>query len=187
MAALKHAKHERFCREWVIDHNGMRAASAAGYAAGRLKQTAYELLQRPDVAARVAELDSKLLAKADITAERVMLELARLAFADVRGLYDEKGELRPVHELDDDTAASIAGIEVDTVTTTSGPAGKKVTRKVLTAKVRRYEKAGALRVLAQHFKIVGNDIDEAVGAAMAVAERMAKAKARLKEMRKKAG
>lgn len=185
MPTLTNAKHERFCREYVVDHNGTRAAVAAGFSARRGRQTGSDLLQRPDIAARVAELDKRLLDKLDITAERVMLELGRLAFADVRGLYNDKGELRPVHELDDDVAASIAGIEVDTVTTSSGSAGKKVTRKVLTAKVRRYEKAGALRVLAQHFRIVGPDLDETVSAAMAVADRMARARERLKSMRKK--
>lgn len=185
MPQLKHAKRERFCREYCIDHNGMRAAKAAGYSVGRAKQWAYELLRLPEVAARVGELDSKLLTKADITAERVMLELARLAFADVRGLYDDKGQLRPVNELDDDTAASIAGIEIDTVITAARGGRAKTT--VRTAKVRRYEKAGALRVLAQHFKIVGPDLDETLSAAMAVAERMARAKQRLKDMRKKSG
>lgn len=183
MPALKNAKYERFCRAYVTNHNAGDAAQAIGTPARSARQSGHRLLQRPEIAARIAELDKKLLDKADITAERVMLELGRLAFADVRGLYDESGRLRAVHELDDDVAATIAGIEVDTVETSGGKG--KPTTTVRTAKVKRFEKAGALKVLAQHFKIVGNEIDEAVSAALAIAERMEKARARVKAMRKK--
>lgn len=48
----------------------------------------------------------------ELTAERVMLESARLAFFDPRALFDEQGNPLPVTELDDHTAAAIAGLEV---------------------------------------------------------------------------
>lgn len=180
MAALENRRHERFCREYVGGRNGALAAEAAGFSPRGARARACEILKRPDVQKRIAELDTKLLKKADITAERVMMELGRLAFADVRGLYDDDGNLRGVHELDDDVAATVAGIEVDV---TKGRDGAPDTQ---TVKVKRYEKAAALRVLAQHFKIVGNDLDQAAEAAVAVAEKMARARERLKEMRKKA-
>lgn len=181
MPALDKAQYERFCREYVVHHNGAKAAAAAGFAKHSARVRASILLRRPEVAARVRELELNLLSKADITAERVMLELGRVAFSDPRKLVDATGRVRPIHELDDDAAASLAAFEVDAVTTTV-KGGKKSTT-VHTAKVRRYEKTPALGILAQHFKLIGTNIDETVSAALAVAERLAQAKARLKRMR----
>lgn len=169
---------EAFCREYVIDKNGNRAAIAAGFAKTGARQKAWSLLQEPAVQKRIVELTKRLLHKTDITAERVMLELARLAFSDVRGLYDEHGNLKPVHELDDDQAAAIAGLDIETSTSEDGK------RSIRTTKVRRTDKTQALQTLARHFKLVGTDMDEAVGAALAVADRMEQARERLKRMRK---
>ena len=47
-----------------------------------------------------------------ITTERILLERARLAFFDPRKLLDKDGQPIPLHLLDDDTAAAIAGLDV---------------------------------------------------------------------------
>ena len=41
-----------------------------------------------------------------------MKERARLAFYDPRKLFDANGQPIPIHELDDDTAAALAGLDV---------------------------------------------------------------------------
>lgn len=64
------------------------------------------------VQARVAELCAKAAASNQVTVERVVAELARLAFFDVRQLVDATGAPRSIHELDDDTARAIAGLEI---------------------------------------------------------------------------
>ena len=50
-----------------------------------------------------------------ITRERLIREMARLAFSDPRKMFRPDGTMVPIHELDDDTAATIAGFEVKTV------------------------------------------------------------------------
>ncbi len=47
-----------------------------------------------------------------LSAERTRLEIARLSYFDPRKLFRANGEPVPVHELDDDSAACIAGLEV---------------------------------------------------------------------------
>src|SRR3546814_6731932 len=44
--------------------------------------------------------------------DRVLQEIARLAFSDLRNLFDAQGNLIPVSELSDDAAASLAAVEV---------------------------------------------------------------------------
>jgi phage terminase small subunit len=50
--------------------------------------------------------------KLEITHERVLGELAKIAFLDVRKAFNPDGSLKPIDELDDNTAAAIAGLEV---------------------------------------------------------------------------
>ena len=54
---LKNLDHEKFCREYVIDHNGTQAAIRAGYAKDTAAQQASRLLRRADIRARVEELN----------------------------------------------------------------------------------------------------------------------------------
>lgn len=167
---------ELFCHEYVIDRNGGRAAIAAGYAKTGARNRAYLLLESPEIQKRIRELTKRALDRADITAERVMLELGRLAFADARRLFDDDGAPLPPHKLTDDAAATVEAVDTATV--------EKDGVKTHTHKVRvAVSKVQALGVLARHYKLVGAEIDETIGAAMAVAERMEKAAERLKRMR----
>jgi hypothetical protein len=60
-----------------------------------------------------AELIQKQLEAADVTAERTLREIARVAYFDPRRLFDGRGNLVPIPNLDDDTAAAIAGLDVE--------------------------------------------------------------------------
>jgi phage terminase small subunit len=52
--------------------------------------------------------------RTEVAADRALLEIARLSFSDLRRLFDEDGRLKHPHEWDDDTAASVASIEIST-------------------------------------------------------------------------
>lgn len=105
-------RYERFCREYVIDFHGTRAAIAAGYAESGAHVEASRLLKNPKIEKRINELHAARCQKADVTAERIVQRLANLAFFDSRRLYREDGSLKPPHELDAETADALAGFEV---------------------------------------------------------------------------
>ena len=65
-------KHRRFAEEYSVDHNGAAAAVRAGYALSRAKQTAYRLLQKPDVVQHVARLDAEKGAELGVSARLVV-------------------------------------------------------------------------------------------------------------------
>ena len=121
-----------------------------------------------------------MLTLADVTAQRVMLELARVAFSDIRKIVDPvTGNLVPIQDLDIDTAAGISGIDVETRYEKDG---ESVTR-VAVAKVRRYDKTPALAILARHFKIIGDDDASGVNAlANALADRLKLARERTRAL-----
>lgn len=64
------------------------------------------------VAARVAELRAAAVKRTEVTQDMVIKELARIAFFDIRKIFNQDGTLKKVHELDDDSAAAIASIEL---------------------------------------------------------------------------
>jgi len=50
-------------------------------------------------------------ARAEWSKERILLELRRIATCDIRKLYNDKGDLLPVHEWPSDVAAQVQSIE----------------------------------------------------------------------------
>lgn len=100
-----------FCDEYLIDLNATQAAIRAGYSVKTARSQANELLTKPDIQAYIAEKRKALADKLDISQERVLKEYAAIAFLDIRKVFDSEGRLKPMQELDDETARAIASIE----------------------------------------------------------------------------
>lgn len=105
-------KQEKFVLEYCKDLNATQAAIRAGYSEKGASVQATRLLANARIAAEISQRHTKALGKLEVTAERIIQERARLAFFDPRKLLDSTGRPKPIHELDDDTAAAIAGLKV---------------------------------------------------------------------------
>lgn len=92
--------------------------------------------------------EARALEAAEITAERVILELARLAFADRRGIW-EGDRLKPIAAWTADEAALLEGFEA---VVKNAEAGDGHTDRV--HKVKLATKHHALELLAKHFGLV---------------------------------
>lgn len=108
-----------FVAEYLTDFNGTQAAIRAGYSAKSAKQIGSRLLTRDDVRAAIAPKREEAVAQRAetinrmmLSAERTRLEIARLAYFDPRKLFNPDGSPKRITELDDDTAAAVAGLEV---------------------------------------------------------------------------
>jgi len=109
-----HWQHMRkiFVAEYLKDRNAKQAAIRAGYSERTAESQASRLLRNVKVKAEVDKHMQAVVNRLEISAERVLKERARLAFFDVRKLLDAAGNPLPLQKLDDDTAAAIAGIDV---------------------------------------------------------------------------
>lgn len=112
-------KQAAFVAEFLIDGNATQAAIRAGYSPKSAHVVCHEILKNPRVAAvlatKQAEIDARMKVRLDameLTEERVAREIARLAFFDPRKMFGADGRPLNITELDDDTAACIAGLEV---------------------------------------------------------------------------
>lgn len=153
--------------------NATQAAISAGYSEKTAKQAGSRLLTHVDVKSALAAERGKALTAADLTVERALREVARLAFFDPRKLYDEQGNLRPIHELDEDTAAALAG--VDHVEEFSGK-GKERELVGYTKKIRHADKVGALNMAMKHLGQFAKDngqVGKAIGRAIVVPAKQA--------------
>lgn len=105
-----------FIAEYKIDRNGRRAAIAAGYSEKTAAAQASRLLKNVNIRAEVdshrEEVLQQVQQETGISLSRTLREIARIAYFDPRRLFMADGNPLQVTELDDDTAAAIAGLEV---------------------------------------------------------------------------
>ena len=131
-------QQRRFVEEYLVDCNATLAAGRAGYSARSARQAGARLRALPHVR---RALEAAMAARSDrlgVSQDRVVLELARLAFADMRDFAswgDGCVRLRPSEELTEDQAACVSEI-VETP-------GKGV-------RVKLFGKQPALAALARH-------------------------------------
>lgn len=127
--------------EKLIETGSMDAAhKAAGYKGFGHTSSPYLRAKLED---RIAEIKKSQ----KIETERVLQEYARIAFADLRCLVDDKGHPIPLQDLDDDTAAALAGVELEVIGDAEGPL--KTTRH----RYRIADKLKALEILAKRLKL----------------------------------
>jgi phage terminase small subunit len=105
-------KQAMFIDEYLVDGNATRAAIAVGFSVASAKVTGARLLKKPVIAALITERQAHRARRLEVTADRVTQELAKLAFYDVRDLFDDDGRLKQITELDEISAAAIAGIDI---------------------------------------------------------------------------
>ena len=75
------SKQEAFCREFLVDLCGTRAAVRAGYAESGARTEGARLLAKANIQAHIAELQAERSRRTDIKADDVLRRLAREADA----------------------------------------------------------------------------------------------------------
>ena len=146
-------KQQRFVDEYLIDLNATQAYLRAGY---KVKETsarvqASRLLADPNIARAIEAAKKKRSERTQITQDRVLQEIARIAFFDVRKLYraaEDGGGMLDPHELDDDAAAVLVGVDIVEETEPKEGGGREVVGYVKKAKLA--DKVAALTLAARH-------------------------------------
>lgn len=171
-------KHETYCQARAAGMNGAAAARAAGYTGSRAGRTAYELEQFPLIRERIREIASVRWKALQMEADEILARAAMIARADARALFDDSGKLRPLSELTDQEAAAIAGIETVEEFDGTGKARVKVGD---VRKVRLRDPMAALRLLAEHKKLVKAPEEGLNALAGAIADRLKAARERKRQ------
>ena len=94
---------KRFCDEYLIDLNATRAYKVA-YPKIKKDHTATvngnRLLTFADIKKYISDKIKEREKRTEVTQDRVIQELAKIAFVDIRELYNDSGGLKNIKEID---------------------------------------------------------------------------------------
>lgn len=113
-------KQERFVQEYLVDLNATAAAKRAGYSERTACEQAARLLANVKIKNAIQDAKAALCSRIEITQDMVIRETAKLAFFDIRKMFDKDGKPLDISELDDDTAAALVGLDVQDVADSDG-------------------------------------------------------------------
>ena len=143
------AKQARFCEEYLVDGNAAGAARRAGYSDNTAQIASSEILRKPHIAERIAELQAAVSRRTEITVDRVRRELGLIAFANVDDFMGSTMEGDPyidVSKLTRDQKAAIAEFTVEDFVEGRGEDARAVRR----VKMKLWDKRAALVDLGRH-------------------------------------
>lgn len=146
MPLLPNSRHEAFAQALAQGQSADEAYQTAGFTANR--GNASRLKANENIRERVAEIAEHAANRAEIDIARTLKELVRLGTSDVRRLFDANGNLRPVQDLDDETAAAVSSIEVVTRTLAKNEDGSVDVEHI--HKLKLWDKNSALDKIAKH-------------------------------------
>jgi len=106
---LKNERHERFAREYLKDLCGKQAAIRAGFSPRTAKVQACALLTRPDLTARIGELQRQVEAKIEDAAVMLRKHLYAMATVCITDLYNDDWTLKPFDEMTEGARLLISG------------------------------------------------------------------------------
>ncbi|KVC26914.1 terminase small subunit [Burkholderia pseudomultivorans] len=154
------AKQQRFVDEYLVDLNASAAARRAGYSEKTARVIADENLTKPAIQAAVAAAMKVRSERTHITQDRVLRELSRIAFFDIRKLYNADGTLKRPDQLDDEAAAGLAGVDVvEQMTYSAAGDGELVATPTLTKKAKVFDKTAALTLAMRHLGLLNDKLE----------------------------
>lgn len=151
MSTGLNARRRRFAEEYLVDRNATQAAIRAGYSAKTAGQQGHDLLKKPEIQVLISEGEQARSERTQINQDRVVLELARVGFADIRDLVtwgEESVHFVPSDELDEDAAATVQAVKAKRIRLTRDDGDVE---ERLEMEIKTHSKVSALRDLLGHF------------------------------------
>lgn len=148
------ARQQRFVDEYLVDLNATQASIRAGYSHKGATVRGSELLANRKVAEAISAAKASRAERVQITQDRVLQELARIAFFDPRKLFRADGSPLEITELDDETAAVLAGLDIVVERTDEGRDGYSSVRKY-----KLTNKLGALEAAMRHLGMFKDSLE----------------------------
>jgi phage terminase small subunit len=138
-------KQQRFATEYCVDFNATAAYIRAGYEArgNSAEAAASRLLSNVKVQEVIEQKQKEVAKRCELSVENIVREASAVAFSDIRRLFNTDGSPKPIHEIDDATAAAISSIEVGQMVTDGKVTGR-------TCRIKFWDKNSAQERLFRH-------------------------------------
>ena len=154
---------QRFADKYFETLNATQSAIYAGYSELSATSQASQLLSDPEVQEYLQAMRAEYAEKSGINKERILEEYAKIAFFDIREIYDVDGGLINVKQLDDKSAGAIASIKSSEEWGEDDEGRKMVIGTVKEVKI--FDKIRALQDLGKHLGLFEKDNDQKAKAA----------------------
>jgi phage terminase small subunit len=141
-------KQKIFCREYVYDFNGARAARVAGYSEDTAKEMACENLTKPHIQEEIKRLQGNTAELAGISRLMLASELKKIAFSSIAHLHDTWITRKEFEKLTEDQKACIQEISTQIKTSRNADGTLEENEYV---KVKLYDKQRAIDSLTKMF------------------------------------
>lgn len=159
-----------FAINYAGSGNATDAAKRAGYSEKSAAVQGCLLLKLPKVAALVEEERAARWKRMQMSGDEVLARLATIARPDIRKVFGPKGEILSPDQYDDETAMQVASFEARLEFSDDGAPPEEI------RKIKLRDPTPALRILAQHHKLVGGEVNVMIGEDLA--DRLANARKR---------
>lgn len=153
------AKQQTFVNEYIVDLNATQAAIRAGYSEETASSIGSENLGKPEISDAIQVALDLRADRTRITADRVLVEVAKLGFANIKDIFTSGGQLKNLSALPDEVAAAIQSVEV----VTRRVAGGEDNEVEYVHKIKMADKKASLELLGKHLKLFA-DRTEVTGA-----------------------
>lgn len=147
-------QQKTFAIEYIKCQNGTEAALKAGYAKKSAYNSAYQLKQNPLIQRFIELNNQKRMERLNISADRVLNEFAKIGFFNIEEIYDEDGNILPIHEMPIHASAGISKIRERLIVLNDDDT------KVIEREYHFHNKLSALENLGKHLGIYEKDNEQ---------------------------
>lgn len=147
-----------FCRHLITGMSATEAARKAGYSDSYANREAAKLVVKPQVAAELERLRTKIETDTIMTAQETLEELSKLGRANLLDYFRLTGEGEPVIDLSritPDQAAALTEIQVEDFLEGRGEDAREVRR----VRIKMADKRAALETLGKYHKLFTERIE----------------------------
>lgn len=144
------ARQQRFVHEYIKDRKPGPAAIRAGFTKKNARVQGFNLLQIPHVRAAIDKALAAQEKRLDLSADRTLQEIAKLAFANIRGAFNDDGTLKDIKDIPPEIMSVIAGIDVDELFEGRGSGREQIG---VSKRIKTHSKTEALKMLGQYHKL----------------------------------
>lgn len=164
-------QQQLFALEYLIDFSPRDAAIRAGFPPAASSR----LMNHPPLKVHIARAIAERSRRVGLNADRILAELGKLAFGDIRNIFDQNGKLKNPAEIDPDDAALIVGVKTRRVLE-QNPDDPRRPIEVEIQEIRTVDKTAVVSLAMKHLGLLNEKIDVTV---TTLAERMRSADARI--------
>ena len=169
------AKQQRFVVEYLFNLNATQAAIRAGYAAKGAKDQAYQLMQRPVIAAAIKEAMEARNQRTQVDADYVLNRLTEIDQMDLLDILDDDMSIKPLSKWPKVWRQSLSGFDIAEMFEGVGTERDLVG---LMKKIKWPDKVKNLELLGKHVNVNAFREQVAVDVTLSLSQRMAKARER---------